>query len=88
MFKAFAQTVVCLLVLPVYLHAASPVIISEFMADNIQTLADEDGEYSDWIELQNVSTNLVNLENWCLTDEAANLTKWHFPATNLAAGAY
>ena len=37
------------------------VVISEFMALNSTTLADEDGTYSDWIELFNPSTNTVNL---------------------------
>ena len=41
--------------------AASPVLISEFMALNNFTLADEDGSYSDWIEVYNSSTNTVNL---------------------------
>ena len=29
----------------------------------------------------------VNLDGWSLTDTAGNLTKWRFPATNLATGA-
>ena len=33
--------------------AASPVLISEFMALNNFTLADEDGSYTDWIEVYN-----------------------------------
>jgi hypothetical protein len=63
--------------------AASSVVISEFMASNNSTLADEDGEYSDWIELYNSSTNTVNLGGWYLADKATNLTHWEFPATNL-----
>src|ERR1017187_8161745 len=59
------------------------VVISEFMAINNTTLADEDGTYSDWIELYNASTNTVNLDGWYLTDKATNLTHWMFPATNL-----
>jgi hypothetical protein len=58
-------------------------MISEFMAINTTTLADEDGAYSDWIELYNSSTNTVNLGGWYLTDKATNLTHWMFPATNL-----
>jgi hypothetical protein len=63
--------------------AAPSVVISEFMASNNSTLADEDGAYSDWIELYNSSTNTVNLGGWHLTDRATNLTHWQFPATNL-----
>src|ERR1019366_6092641 len=59
------------------------VVISEFMAINSTTLTDEDGAYSDWIELFNPSTNTVNLGGWYLADKTTNLTHWMFPATNL-----
>jgi hypothetical protein len=58
------------------------------MAANASTLADEDGEYSDWIELQNVSPATVNLFDWALTDNAGDLSKWKFPATNLPPGGF
>ena len=59
------------------------VIISEFMADNKTTLKDVDNEYSDWIELQNVTTSPVNLVDWQLRDSAS---VWTFPAVTLPAG--
>ncbi|MFN7138574.1 MAG: CotH kinase family protein, partial [Limisphaerales bacterium] len=59
------------------------VVINEFMASNKTTLADEDGQFSDWIELHNTTANTVSLNNWYLTDNAANLTKWRFPNTNI-----
>lgn len=65
------------------LLGASPVVITEFMAANSTTLADEDGDFSDWIEIHNTSDATVNLLDWALTDNASNLTKWRFPATNL-----
>lgn len=64
--------------------AAQGVMISEFMASNGNTLADEDGDFPDWIELYNDGPGAVNLEGWFLTDNAANLTKWRFPAVSLA----
>ncbi|HMC26364.1 MAG TPA: lamin tail domain-containing protein, partial [Verrucomicrobiae bacterium] len=65
--------------------AQSSVIISEFLAHNTGGLVDEDGDYSDWIELYNGGATAVNLGGWYLTDDAANLTKWAFPSTNIAA---
>ncbi len=62
--------------------------ITEFMASNTSTLVDEDGSYSDWIEIQNTSSNSVNLLNWSLTDSSGNPGKWRFPATNIAAKAF
>src|SRR5207247_5432748 len=76
----------CVLVLRFMAHAASPLVLSEFMADNTHTLQDEDGSFEDWIEIYNTSSSPVNLDGWHLTDEANDLAKWRFPATNLHAG--
>src|ERR1041385_4327933 len=62
---------------------AATLLISEFMAQNNSTIADEDGSYSDWIEIYNSSTNTINVGGWFLANSAANLTKWQFPSTNL-----
>ena len=59
------------------------VVISEFMTFNNRTLADADGDYSDWIEIQNVSAAAVNLKGWHLTNDAAKPELWHFPSSDL-----
>jgi hypothetical protein len=61
------------------------VIISEFMADNKSTLADENGQFPDWVEIYNTSTNTMNLNGWSLTDDPTHVARWFFPATNLTA---
>ncbi|HEX2101027.1 MAG TPA: lamin tail domain-containing protein, partial [Candidatus Synoicihabitans sp.] len=55
-------------------------LITEFMASNATTLRDEDGDYSDWIEIHNPDTAAASLAGWHLTDAAGNKTKWTFPA--------
>ena len=62
--------------------------ISEFMALNDSTRADQDGDYSDWIEIHNPTTGAVNMSGWHLTDEADNLDKWQFPSVTIPAGGY
>ncbi len=64
------------------------VIISEFLADNVHGIKDEDGDRTDWIELLNTGSTVANLEGWFLTDNPTNLTKWAFPAVTLNAGKY
>jgi hypothetical protein len=69
-------------------HGDEPVRITELMASNTGPLTDEDGEFSDWIEIHNGSTNVVNLEGWYLTDRASDLRQWRFPGTNLPPNGY
>src|SRR5437868_14831301 len=61
------------------------VVISEFMADNKKTLADVDSQFSDWIEIYNISATNVNLGGWALTDDPTHAARWIFPSTNLTA---
>ena len=63
-------------------------LITEFMADNDTTLDDEDGEFSDWIEVHNPDGASIDLTGWCLTDNAANLRKWPFPPVILQPGGF
>ena len=44
-------------------------LITEFMADNDETLLDKFGESSDWIEIYNPTTEPINLDGWHLTDD-------------------
>ncbi|MBL9170576.1 MAG: lamin tail domain-containing protein [Verrucomicrobiales bacterium] len=79
---ALAVLLFCSVWCPV-VTSADPLVISEFMASNQTGLKDEDGEFSDWIELQNITTNAVNTAGWSLSDSAGNLRKWLLPATNI-----
>lgn len=69
-------------------QAASDLIINEFMAVNSTGLTDEDGDYSDWIELYNRSNQPVNLSGWSLTDDPQQLEKWTFPDISLGSHQY
>lgn len=79
----------CLAVLPWSLSpAAADPVITEFMASNQATIADEDGDFADWIEVHNPTTAPVSLHNWYLTDSVTQLTKWRFPNVTLAPGEF
>ena len=52
---------------PPYDESAGKIRVSELMVKNRATLPDEDGDFPDWIELENVSGDTVELSGWtCL----------------------
>jgi hypothetical protein len=65
--------------------AVADPVISEFMASNHNSISDEDGNHSDWIEIYNPETTAVNMAGWSLTDLQSNLQKWTFPAVTIPA---
>ncbi|NLI22564.1 MAG: hypothetical protein GX418_13590 [Clostridiales bacterium] len=71
-------------------HAGSSVydglVISEVMAANASAVPDENGEFSDWLELYNGTGSDLNLEGVMLTNRTDRIT-FPFPSYVLAAGA-
>jgi hypothetical protein len=55
------------------------IVINEFMASNDTTVADQDSEYDDWIELYNNSTNTIDISGYSLSDDLTNLQLFTFP---------
>ena len=67
--------------------AAGP-LVTEFMAVNRSTLADGNGDFSDWLEIHNPTAAPISLGGWYLTDDVDDLTQWPLPAVEMAAGEY
>lgn len=80
--RGLLVTLLSFLIFPV---GAAPVI-SEFMASNETTVADEDGDFPDWIEIFNPDDEPVDLGGYYLTDNALVLNRWVFPSTMLEPG--
>lgn len=62
--------------------------ITEFMAVNTGGLLDEDGDASDWIEIQNTGAAAASLDGWFLTDDITTPAKWRLPAVTVASQGY
>ncbi len=58
----------------------SGIFINEILAKNTDTNSDENGEYSDWLEIFNSNNYSVDLSSFFLSDNAEELTEWQFPA--------
>ena len=59
-----------------YESGLGKVVISELMSKNKATVRDADGSFPDWVEIQNITGEDINLYDWCLTDGSA---EWYFP---------
>lgn len=63
--------------------------INEYMTSNTFTLYDCEGDYGDWVELHNTSSETVDLSGCGLTDSEDNPFKYTFPeGTELKGDAY
>jgi hypothetical protein len=68
---------------------AGDLVVNEFMASNDTTQADQDGEFDDWIELYNNTSDAISLNGFHLSDDLGNPAKWAFPAgTSIGANDY
>jgi len=54
--------------------------INEFMADNGAIVADEYGNYDDWLEIYNAGSTAIDLGGMYLTDDLSDPTNWMVPA--------
>ncbi len=59
--------------------AGQGLVINEVMASNATSIADEDGDFEDWIELYNAGGEAINLIGWGLSDDYGNPFRWVFP---------
>ena len=63
-------------------------VINEIMAGNVSAIADQNGEYDDWVELYNGNSFSLNLNGYYLSDNENDLTKWTFPNVTIPANDY
>ncbi|MFM2285495.1 MAG: hypothetical protein RLZZ543_992 [Bacteroidota bacterium] len=64
------------------------IVINEGSNRNYSSIADEDGDYPDWIELHNAGADSVNLFNYALSDALDQPSQWLFPSITLAPGEF
>jgi len=69
-------------------YGFSQLVINEGSNRNYLTLADENGDHPDWIELLNTGSDTIHLLNFKLSDDQATLSKWSFPDIKLAPGGF
>ncbi len=83
-FPLAALSIAAFLASPGALHAQ--VAISEVLASNRAINFDEDGDSSDWVELENLGAEAVNLEGYAISDDSSDPRRWVFPAVTIDPG--
>ena len=68
--------------------SAQGLVINEAMSANVNTIADEDDDYPDWLEIFNPGDSLVNLDGYGLSDDESEPFKWIVPQVEIPAGDY
>ncbi len=75
--------------LAIFSDDAKPYIyINEFMAATQRIIADEFGEYDDWVELYNAGEVPINLAGTYLSDDLREKNKWRIPDVEVLPGGY
>ena len=78
-------TALCFAALPARAQVSISEVCPSYLPDgDVLVLQDEDGDSPDWIELKNHSSAEVDLNGWCLSDDAADPRKWALPNETLA----
>lgn len=75
------------LILLTIITGSTQVVINEYSAANYTDVADNYGEYEDWIELYNAGVASVDLSGYYLSDREDEPTKYSIPAgVTISAG--
>ena len=63
---------------------STTIVINEVQGKNDATVADENGDFDDWIEIYNPDATPVDLAGYYLSDNTEEPLKWRIPATDAA----
>jgi hypothetical protein len=64
----------------------SSIVINEVMPVNTSYVADQNGEFDDWIELHNNSSLSFDISGYYLSDSKTKLSKWKIPSGTTISG--
>lgn len=88
-FNTFLSALTLLLICNTAMSQSNGVVINELMSANTSAVADEAGDFDDWIELFNNTNAAIDVSGYGLSDEVDDLGKYKIPDnTILGANAY
>lgn len=66
----------------------SQIVINEYSCSNLSSVADNFGDYEDWVELYNTTSSPVNLNGYYLSDKLSDPTKWQLGSVTINANGF
>jgi gliding motility-associated-like protein len=84
--RIFTCLLATISILPIAVNAQLK--INEYSGANVSAVADNNGEYRDWVEIYNAGSAAVTLTGYYMSDDAGNVMKWAFPSGSIAAGGF
>ncbi len=63
-------------------------VVNEISSKNSTIAQDLEGDYDDWVEIYNNSSDPIDLGGYFLSDKSGNLLKWAFPSYTLMPDEY
>ncbi|MGB0390463.1 MAG: CotH kinase family protein [Salibacteraceae bacterium] len=70
------------------INTTGSLVINEFGASNSSVVKNDQGGYSDWIEIYNNSSSAISLNGYYLSDDLSDTMTYKFPDVSLNAGEF
>lgn len=90
-YKSFLVILTGILVAAIYkmyAQASCQIVINEVCSNNFSLLTDEEGKYSDYVELYNMSSEEISLDNYYLSDDENHLLKYQLDSVSVPSGGF
>ncbi len=75
--------ILLILLLEIFATSKAQIVINEYSAANLNTVADNFGKFEDWVELYNAGNSSVDISGYYVSDNPAEPKKWQFPQSTL-----
>ena len=67
---------------------AQEVIINEIVSSNNSLYPDRYDRYNDWLEIKNLSSNVLDLGGYWISDDVNNIYKWNIPELQISPNSF
>ena len=63
-------------------------VINEIVSSNNSTYPDRFDKFNDWVEIKNLSSNVLDLEGYWISDDVNDIYKWNIPELQIPPNSF